>query len=321
VAVILGIMGSPRKGGNSDHLLSIFLDEFRGQGHIIRQFNISDMNISPCMGCGFCEIEGFCKFSDDMEEVNHLLRMADLVILSTPIFFYGMPSQTKALIDRVQALWARRYRFKLKEPKADSRRGFLLSVGATRGKNLFLGVELTCRYFFDAISASFEGYLGFREVDRAGEIVNHPTAFKECRDKAREFLRSLNGRKRILFICQENARRSQMAQAFLEYYGKERFDVQSAGNSPASRIDPVVIEVMAERGIDIAYRRPKAYGEICQAEFDLIVQMGCEIQCPAGYGSTIENWDLEDPKGKSKEDLSKIRDQIEHRVKNLISKT
>jgi len=321
VAVILGIMGSPRKGGNSDHLLSIFLDEFRGQGHIIRQFNISDMNISPCMGCGFCEIEGFCKFSDDMEEVNHLLRMADLVILSTPIFFYGMPSQTKALIDRVQALWARRYRFKLKEPKADSRRGFLLSVGATRGKNLFLGVELTCRYFFDAISASFEGYLGFREVDRAGEIVNHPTAFKECRDKAREFLRSLNGRKRVLFICQENARRSQMAQAFLEYYGGEWFDVQSAGNSPASRIDPVVIEVMAERGIDIAYRRPKAYGEICQAEFDLIVQMGCEIQCPAGYGSTIENWDLEDPKGKSKEDLSKIRDQIEHRVKNLISKT
>ena len=255
---VLGLMGSPRTPGNTDFLLGAFLEGAQETGAEVLKVDVPSKHIEPCQGCRFCEKEGYCiQQKDDMGEMNYLLRRADIVALATPIFFYGPSAQIKALIDRSQTLWARRYIMKLTDPKAPFRRGFLLAVGATKGKELFNGTSLVAKYFYDAVGARYEGFLGFRQMDAPGAIARHPTALAEAKTKGKELAGTLAGRKRTLFLCRENACRSQMAEAFLQYYGGELFDDQSAGDQPATEINHQTVEIMAEQGIDLAFRRPK----------------------------------------------------------------
>ena len=209
---------------------------------------------------------------------------------------------------------------KLTDPKAPFRQGFLLAVGATKGKELFTGTSLVAKYFYDAVSARYEGFLGFRELEAPGDITRHPTALADARKKGKELAGSLSGRKRALFLCRENACRSQMAEAFLQYLGGEQFDAQSAGDQPASEVNPQAIEAMAEQGIDLAFRRPRGMDAIEDEgrPFDLVVQMGCEMSCPLTPAGRVENWELEDPAGRPLEFMRSIRDEIEKRVKLLI---
>lgn len=320
---VLGLMGSPRKKGNTDLLLSAFLDGVKRQGVQVSKIYVAEKRIAPCQGCRSCEKKGGCRIvDDDMGEIYQLLRRADLVAVATPIFFYGPPAQLKALIDRSQTLWARKYILKLTDPKAKFRKGFLLAVGATKGKQLFNGTSLTARYFFDAVSASFEGILGFREIESPGDIALHPTALEEARQKGREQTEALSRRKRVLFFCRENACRSQMAEAFLQYYGGSLFDAESAGDEPVREINPFAVEVMAEKGIDLAYGRPKGLVEVVDEDrpFNLVVQMGCESSSAIVPTLGVEDWDLEDPAGKPIEFMRETRDEMERRVKMLIEK-
>lgn len=316
----LGIMGSPRQGGNTELLLEAFLTGVQGEGGEIAKVSVSELDIAPCLGCRFCEQEGYCRQGGDgMGEVYHLLRRAELVVVATPIFFYGPPAQLKALIDRCQILWARRYIMKLTDPKASFRRGFLLAVGATKGENLFTGTSLTAKYFFDAIGARYEGYLGFRHIEKRGEIAKHPTALDETRKKGKELAGLFSRRRRVLFLCRENAGRSQMAEAFLQYHAGDRFEAESAGDQPAAKINPFVAEVMAQRGIDLAFRRPKGIDQISEG-FDLVVQMGCKGSCPVALGKRIEDWGMEDPAGRPLAFVRALRDEIEQRVRGLIDR-
>jgi arsenate reductase len=127
--------------------------------------------------------------------------------------------------------------------------------------------------------------------------------------------------KRILFVCVENAGRSQMAEAFAKKYGKDKFDVYSAGNKPAERISPVVVEAMKEKSIDISTNRPKLLTYQMAQDADLIVTMGCNDQgiCPGPFFKPTEDWSLEDPKGKPIAKVREIRDDIERRVQKLIT--
>jgi protein-tyrosine-phosphatase len=109
-----------------------------------------------------------------------------------------------------------------------------------------------------------------------------------------------------------------MAEAFLQYHGGEQFDAQSAGDQPATEVNLQAVEAMAERGIDLAYRRPKGMDMIEDRPFDLVVQMGCEMSCPVTPAGRVENWELEDPAGKPLEFMRTIRDEIEKRVKLII---
>jgi arsenate reductase len=318
---VLGLMGSPRKKGNTDLFLDAFLEGAQAKGTEVLKVDVPSKHIPPCRGCRACEKQGYCiQQKDDMGEMNYLLRRADLVVLATPIFFYGPSAQIKALIDRSQALWARRYIMKLTDPKAPFRRGFLLALGATKGKELFTGTSLIAKYFYDAVSARYEGFLGFRELEAPGDITRHPTALADARKKGGELIEGLSGRKRALFLCRENACRSQMAEAFLQYHGGGQFDAQSAGDQPASEVNPQAIEAMAERGIDLAHRRPRGMDAIENAgcPFDLVVQMGCEQSCPMTPAGRVETWELEDPAGRPMEFMRTIRDAIEKRVKLLI---
>ncbi len=107
-----------------------------------------------------------CVVEDDMQDIYDLLDEADAIILSSPIFFYGLTSQLKALIDRAQAMWCRnRIRQAHKDERSLSRgRGYLIAVGATRGKNLFKGAEVIGRYFFDALHKEYGGGLFFQGI-------------------------------------------------------------------------------------------------------------------------------------------------------------
>ena len=127
--------------------------------------------------------------------------------------------------------------------------------------------------------------------------------------------------KKILFVCVENAGRSQMAEAFAKKYGRDKFIVSSAGNKPAEKVNPVVVEVMKEKGIDLSMNKPKLITAKMAMDADLIVTMGCNDQgiCPGPFFKPTVDWSLEDPKGKPVEKVREIRDEIERRVKQLIA--
>src|SRR4030042_1999123 len=125
-------------------------------------------------------------------------------------------------------------------------------------------------------------------------------------------------KKKIIFVCVENARRSQMAEGFAEALGQGKLEVYSAGSSPSSQIDPFVIEVMKEKGIDLGTKRPKSLNELPPVEMDYLVTMGCEETCPAVLAKKVIQWEIPDPKGKSIDDIRKIRDMLEAKVKMLL---
>lgn len=125
---------------------------------------------------------------------------------------------------------------------------------------------------------------------------------------------------RVLFVCVENAGRSQMAEAFANYYGRGKLVASSAGVMLADRVNPLVVEAMKEKGIDISMNRPKLLTTQMITEADKAITMGCSVEkfCPAPLLKNVIDWKLEDPKGKPIETVRKIRDEIETRVKNLV---
>src|SRR5512134_3516949 len=126
---------------------------------------------------------------------------------------------------------------------------------------------------------------------------------------------------RIVFICVENARRSQMAQGFAETFGGDKVQAYSAGSRPGASIDPLVIEVMKEKGIDLSSRHPKGLNDLPPVEMDYLVTMGCEETCPTVLAKNIIEWQIPDPKGKSIEFYREVRDMIENRVGALLEET
>lgn len=126
--------------------------------------------------------------------------------------------------------------------------------------------------------------------------------------------------KRILFVCVENAGRSQMAEAFAKKYGENQFIISSAGNKPADKVNPVIVQAMLEKGIDISKNKPKVLTFQMANDADLIVTMGCNDQgiCPGPFFKPTIDWKLEDPKGKPVEKVREIRDEIEQKVKRLL---
>jgi protein-tyrosine-phosphatase len=134
----------------------------------------------------------------------------------------------------------------------------------------------------------------------------------------KELIDMVKEKKKILFVCVENARRSQMAQAFAETLGKGKSEVYSAGSRPSEQIDPLVIEVMKEKGIDISGRQPKGLNDLPPIEMDYVITMGCEETCPAVLTKKIIEWEIPDPKGKAIDTVRNVRDMIEERVRSLI---
>lgn len=172
-------MGSPRIKGNTDLLLDEALRGAQSQGAEVEKIIVDKLNIAPCREYYGCVKDGNCVIRDDMDGIYPKLLDADRVIVASPMFFYGLTSQIKALIDRCQALWARKYVLK-QTPPDSGRKGAFIAVGATRGKQLFDGSVLTVKYFFQSIGIKYVDELLVRGVDKRGEIREHPTALSDA---------------------------------------------------------------------------------------------------------------------------------------------
>lgn len=170
---VLGIMGSPRIKGNTDLLLDEALKGAQIQGVGVEKIVVDKLRISPCKEYYGCLIDGNCVIRDDMDNIYSQLLQADRLIIASPIFFYGITSQLKALIDRCQAIWARKYILKQKISDKE-RKGAFIAVGATRGKQLFDGSILVIKNFFQIIDVRYADELLIRSVDKKGEIKDHP---------------------------------------------------------------------------------------------------------------------------------------------------
>ena len=179
---VLGIYGSPRKGGNSDLLLDKALEGATSAGATVSRVYARDLKMSGCIECGGCDRTGKCVVQDDMQTVYPLLDEAQVIFVSSPIFFYGVTAQVKALIDRGQAIWARKMLARSSEVVRNSgdRKGYLIAVGATRGQNLFEGSQLTARYFFDALDVTFHGGIFFRRLEKKTAALENPDALQEA---------------------------------------------------------------------------------------------------------------------------------------------
>ena len=123
----------------------------------------------------------------------------------------------------------------------------------------------------------------------------------------------------VLFVCVHNAGRSQMAAALLAERGGDRVRVRSAGSEPADALNPAVVEVMRELGLDLAGERPKRLEDEAVRAADVVVTMGCGDACPVYPGKRYEDWELEDPAGEDVETVRRIRDEIDERVRGLLA--
>ena len=125
---------------------------------------------------------------------------------------------------------------------------------------------------------------------------------------------------KILFVCVENAGRSQMAEAFFRKFAPESLNVISAGTTPSEQLNPLVVQVMNEIGIDLTNQKPKLLSNEMIAQSTKTVNMGCmdKESCPALFVNNVLDWNISDPKNKSLDEIRKIRDQIKNEVLNLI---
>ncbi len=123
---------------------------------------------------------------------------------------------------------------------------------------------------------------------------------------------------RVLFVCLQNAGRSQISRAMFDAAAGERHESRSAGTTPADRVHPEVVEAMAELGIDVSDRTPQRLTDELAQWADVLVTMGCGDQCPYVPGKRYIDWDLADPHGRSLVDVRRIRDEIGTRVAGLL---
>lgn len=123
----------------------------------------------------------------------------------------------------------------------------------------------------------------------------------------------------VLFVCVHNAGRSQMAAGLLEHHAGGRVHVRSAGSTPAEEINPAAVAAMSEIGIDLSREFPKPLTDEFVRAADVVITMGCGDACPIYPGKRYEDWEVEDPAGKTVEQVRRIRDQLDTRVHHLLS--
>ncbi|MBA7478625.1 hypothetical protein ES707_14053 [subsurface metagenome] len=178
---VLGIAGSPRRGGNTDLLLAEVMKGATSRGAEVKTIILNDLKIAPCQHCDACLETGRCRVEDDMQMVYRELEAADRIVLASPIQFMGVTAQTKAMIDRCQALWARKYVLKL--PPLGNRRerkGFFISVGGRRIANLFEPALVMIKTVFRILDITYAGELLFPGVDEKGAIAKNPDALRQA---------------------------------------------------------------------------------------------------------------------------------------------
>jgi multimeric flavodoxin WrbA len=190
---IVAVYGSPRRKGNTALLLKQAVLGARDAGATVDELVLRDLKISPCLEIYACKSEGECAIKDDFQMLRDKFLAAKGLMIASPIFFYSVSAHTKIMMDRFQSLWVRKYWIDEMpyEKRNFKRKGLFISVGATRGKKLFEGVELTMRYFFDTLDMALWRTLFYRGIDLEGDINTHPEYLKEAYDAGNALALSL----------------------------------------------------------------------------------------------------------------------------------
>ncbi|AFM39703.1 NADPH-dependent FMN reductase [Desulfosporosinus acidiphilus SJ4] len=188
---VLGIACSPRRSGNTTRLLLEAKETIVGEGHNFELIYLSDLKVNPCQGCNACSISGVCIIKDDISKLQDKLISADRIMIAAPIFMMGVNAQTKILIDRMQVLWARKYVLNLPliNSSKSERRGLFLSTAGTKKPDVFKCAERSIQTFFHMLGIKYDQPCLYSGIDRAGEILDHPTALEDIRKAAEALLR------------------------------------------------------------------------------------------------------------------------------------
>ncbi|RJO62719.1 MAG: flavodoxin family protein [Dehalococcoidia bacterium] len=178
---VLGIAGSPRFGSNTDILLGEVLKGAESKGAETKLIHVANLSIMACNHCDSCMHTGECPFQDDTQKVYKEIEQADRVVLAAPLQFMGLPSQLKALIDRAQAQWVRKYILKI-PPLGDTRerRGLFVSVGGRTGEHLFEPALATVKAFFVSLDIKYAGMVAFSGIEGRAQISDNPEAIREA---------------------------------------------------------------------------------------------------------------------------------------------
>jgi multimeric flavodoxin WrbA len=178
---VLGIAGSPRRGGNTDTLLAEVLRGAADKGAETQTIVLSKLKYVSCQHCDACLAKGICKIKDDMQQIYKDLAEADIIVLASPIQFMGITAEAKAMVDRCQAMWARKYVLKVPplEP-AKERNGFFISVGGRKVPNLFESAMVVVKTFFRILNVTYAGELLFSGIDEKGAIEKNPDALQQA---------------------------------------------------------------------------------------------------------------------------------------------
>jgi arsenate reductase len=188
---------------------------------------------------------------------------------------------------------------------------------SARLSDRFAGVfaaETVERYVFESYAA----------LARTAKITSYLPATTEhfASDRLNALAKSkgaiASGVPEVLFVCVQNAGRSQMAAALLTVEAKGRIHVRSAGSLPASELDPAVVAVLSEMGLDLSRNYPKPLTDDVVRASDVVITMGCGDSCPIYPGKRYEDWEVPDPAGQTLETVREIRDLIQDRVKTLV---
>ena len=178
---ITAFFGSPRIAGNTDLLLQEALKPIEAAGHEVSLFKLNSLSIRPCQDCGGCLKTGVCIVKDDMTEIYDAIRTADRFILASPIFFYSVSAQAKAMIDRCQAFWCEKYLLKKDIPAGrHGRKGLLLVAAGMKKDAAVTCADTVARIFFRTISVPEHEMVAALGADAKGDVITHPTALPDA---------------------------------------------------------------------------------------------------------------------------------------------
>ncbi|MGQ9557398.1 MAG: flavodoxin family protein [Desulfurispora sp.] len=189
--LIMAVLGSPRLLGNSAVMLETFCQGVTDAGGRVELFNLARLNVAPCRACGGCEQDGECVVQDDMTGLYRALERADGLVLAAPVYFGTINAQTKAFIDRCQALWARRFVLD-RPPLPPGKKCFYLCVGGRPTAGYCQNALAVLKNLCYVVNMELTGHLAFPGVDRPGQITALAGALRQVRQAGRDFTLSLH---------------------------------------------------------------------------------------------------------------------------------
>ncbi len=193
---VLALLGSPRRGGNTETLLSAFIKGGEKAGASFDVIRVPDLNIKPCSACDACAKTGECIIEDDMQDIYRKIDAAAGLVIASPIYFGGVSAQLKAVIDRMQKYWFIYFGHGNKKTGliAKGRPGYFLGVGGMKNKKYCQCALTTAEAVFLNSGFRKAGSLCFSGYDAKGTLAADRNALQEIYEGGREFAAALNNK-------------------------------------------------------------------------------------------------------------------------------